>query len=409
MKKLYWILSFFLLGSSLLAQDKIIISGYIYDAMTYQAIPNAHIIYSNGNVGCTSDNEGFFQIQIQAFPAQIEISHLTYKKQRLQIKSIEQNWTNYFLESTADTLGVFTLSANPIQDLIKEKPLFVYDYLHYEDKLLLLAFRNKQLTERELVLMNHSGEIIHSRRIDKAKELYKDCMGNSFIITNTTAYQIILEDEMLYLAYPMNRDLFVDNQTLIEEEFSKHLFLKQFYYRSQGLQYYAYDYTNDSIKVFSNIEKEEMIASMQWGGYFDNSPADKHFEQLIVYKAVYAPLYAIKDSLFLFNYEKNNIHIYNDSLKVAEKIDINYHLEKNWKPEMYYDTKQQKMYTKFQERGKTIIAEIDLSNGKILRTHQIPDFVFVEKISVEDDYIYFLYKENDAMEYKKLYRTQFDS
>jgi glutamine cyclotransferase len=67
------------------------------------------------------------------------------------------------------------------------------------------------------------------------------------------------------------------------------------------------------------------------------------------------------------------------------------------------------MYTKFQERGKTTIAEIDLSNGKILRTHQIPDFVFVEKISVEDDYIYFLYKDNAAMEYKKLYRTRFES
>jgi len=96
MKKIYWILSFFLLGTSLLAQDKITISGYIYDAMTYQAIPNAHIIYSNGNIGCTSDNEGFFQIHIQAFPAEIEISHLSYKKQRLQIKSIEQNWYSRF-------------------------------------------------------------------------------------------------------------------------------------------------------------------------------------------------------------------------------------------------------------------------------------------------------------------------
>ncbi len=409
MKKIHIILSILFLAISIQAQDKITISGYIYDAMSYSAIPNAHIINRSNKNGCSSDNNGFFQIQIQSFPVEIEISHLSYKKQRLYIKSIDQNWENYFLESCADTLSVFTLSANPIEDLIKEKPLFVYDYIHFEDKLLLLAFRNKQLTERELVLLNNSGEIIHSRSIDKAKELYSDCMGNSYLLTKNTAYQIMLEDQMLYLAYPMSRELFVENQILLEEEFSKHLFLKQFYYRSQGLQYFAYDYTNDSLKIFSNIEKEEMIASMQWGGYFDNSPADKHFEQLIVYKAVYAPLYAIKDSLFLFNYEENKIHIYNDSLHIVKNIEIDFHHDKNWKAEMYYDAIQQKMYTKIQERGKTSIAEIDLSNGNIIRTHQIPDFVFIEKISVRDDYIYFLYKENTAMAYKKLYRTPFDS
>jgi CarboxypepD_reg-like domain len=390
------------------SQSKITISGYVYDASNYQAVPNAHLsdIYSSN--GSVTNKNGFFEITVSSFPVELEISHLSYTSENIKISSIKQNWDKYFLEPSCDTLRVFTLNNNKIQDLIQEKPLFVYDYIHYEDQLLVLAYRNKKMGEAEVLLMNHFGDIIHSRSISKPKQLYRDCMGNCFLISNDVSYQILIDEDMIYLAYPMNTEEFVHIHGILEEEFSHNYFFKSYYFRSQGLSYLAYDVTTDSITEFVNIEDEEMIASMQWGGFFDNTPSDKHFEQLIVYKPIFAPMYASEDSLYLFNFQQNKIVVYDERLAETRNIPIDLHQNKTWKPEVYFDEVSKKAFTKFHKNGITTIKEISLIDGSLLGEYKIPGYAFIEKITVSDNYIYFLYKDNLNMTYKKLYRTKFD-
>lgn len=402
---LFALICFSFIGKS---QNNITISGYIYDASNYQAVSNAHISDIHSNNGSVTNEKGFFEIKISHFPVDLEISHLSYTSKNINITSIKQNWDKYFLEPSCDTLRVFTLNDNKVQDLIQEKPLFVYDYIHYENQLLVLAYRNKKMSEAEVLLMNHFGDIIHSRSINKPKQLYRDCMGNCFLISNDITYQILIEKDMIYLAYPMNTEEFVHIHGVLEEEFSHNYFFKNYYFRSQGLSYLAYDVSTDSITEFVNIEDEEMIASMQWGAFFDNTPSDQHFEQLIVYKPIFAPMYASEDSLYLFNFQENKIVIYDENLKETRNIPIKFHLQKTWKPEIYFDEISKKAFTKYHKNGITTIKEISLIDGNLLGEYKIPEYAFIEKITVSDNYIYFLYKDNLNMNYKKLYRTRFD-
>ncbi len=407
-KAILLIITFICFSFILKSQNKITISGYIYDASNYQAVSNAHISDIHSSKGSVTNENGFFEITISSFPVELELSHLSYTSENIYIKSIKQNWDKYFLEPSCDTLRVFTLNDDKIQDLIEDKPLFVYDYIHYENQLLVLAYRNKKMSQAEVVLMNHFGDIIHSRSINKPKQLYRDCMGNCYLISNDLTYQILIDEGMIYLAYPMNTDEFVHIHGILEEEFSYNYFFKSYYFRSQGLSYMAYDTHTDSVTEFVNIENEELIASMQWGGFFDNTPSDKHFEQLIVYKPIFAPMYASDDSLYLFNFQENKIVVYDENLSETRNIPIDFHVHKSWKPEVYFDEVSKKAFTKFHKNGITTIKEISLIDGSLLGEYKIPGYAFIEKITVEDDYIYFLYKDNLNMNYKKLYRTKFE-
>jgi len=63
-----------------------------------------------------------------------------------------------------------------------------------------------------------------------------------------------------------------------------------------------------------------------------------------------------------------------------------------------------KVYTRFRQDGITSLREIDLKSGALINNITIPEFVHIENIRINNNIIYFLYKEKINQEYKQLYR-----
>ena len=77
----------------------------------------------------------------------------------------------------------------------------------------------------------------------------------------------------------------------------------------------------------------------------------------------------------------------------------------NWE----YDEITGKVYALFAKNGKFSLKEVDRSNGGLVFSLNIPAFLFVDEIKVNDGLVYFLYRHDKTDGYKKLFRMRIDS
>jgi len=94
--------------------------------------------------------------------------------------------------------------------------------------------------------------------------------------------------------------------------------------------------------------------------------------------------------------------------KIINKIPIDYYKENYWIQSIILDKKTLEVYTLFFDNGIYTIKEIDLKSGAIKRSVKIPELLFIEKIKVNNNYIYFLYRDRykETGENKMLYRMK---
>jgi len=108
----------------------------------------------------------------------------------------------------------------------------------------------------------------------------------------------------------------------------------------------------------------------------------------------------------LFNFTASEIEKFTASAIPIDTCKLDFRPDRSFKDELLIDEKEAKAYFLFRKNGFSELKQIDLKSGKIVQTIPIPSFVFVEKIKVHDNVVYFLYKEKINEEYKKLYKLR---
>jgi hypothetical protein len=77
-----------------------------------------------------------------------------------------------------------------------------------------------------------------------------------------------------------------------------------------------------------------------------------------------------------------------------------------WKKKVLVDKKRNKAFTLFQRINGTIdLYEINLTTGNITFRLNIP-FPYVQKIQIQDGYLYYIYKGYGEGQLKKLFRQR---
>ncbi|MGZ6519743.1 MAG: carboxypeptidase-like regulatory domain-containing protein, partial [Bacteroidia bacterium] len=413
-RNIYIIILTVFLTNPVFSQDTLFkINGKVIDDITKQPIKSVSVQINGTLKGTATDSNGLFKLSVKEKDLILIFSITGYDS-----KSIKANYKSYSklvieLSQKTEVLNEVVINASPIENVIKNKNSNVLDYDFYRDNILLITYRN-DLSKSKLILINQSFDTISKINIPgEPTGLFKDCLGNNYIVCENSIYQIYLDSFNLRLFPAQTIENFetILYPCVAEDSLNLYLIKKYgaqpvetgFHVFNSPSHTINYSYVNKSTKKKSNlvdIVDEEMIRkrkdelrfekSKQASGMYEHgSPGqDRLFFETIVIKEVYAPLYNIKDKIYIFDYIDSCILKYSSNGQLINKVEIKFQNDKHWKRQMCVDEKSGKAFAVFETNGITELKEINLTNGQINQSYKIP-FVFVKNIKAQDNYIYF--------------------
>lgn len=445
-----FILSFLVCSNAIGQQEGFIVSGTVWDKNTGAPVENVNISLKGSGRGTISNSLGVFQLRVKTLPFFLELSHVSYttKIQSFEHKPLQD--IQVFIEPKSELLSEITITSQKIDTLYADRIYSVLDYELLDEGILLLIFKSR-LSRAELLLKDYSGNTLLRKDVLPMKPLtlFKDCLGEVHILAKDKAYQVLLEENKMWLYPPVSSNYFWEvmssckfkiGEKVYFEDFEFHNLIKKYYYVStidtsshllaivgdeEKISFLKQNPENYQIGV---DEKEQSLLGAFRGVKGDTSVLNQirkmteelRFNKMAYLSKIYAPAYPIKDSIAIFNHPGNVIEFYNTSDTLIGKTEIEYHhpdkkdkhstlvyafaKSSKWLQEIYVDQIQNKAYTLYQKiNGTRDLMEINLKTGEVTYKLNIP-FPYVQKIKVRDDNIYFVYKGYVESSKKKLFR-----
>ncbi len=379
------------------------IRGYIYDSVTRSPVQQVEIINDDNSAKAVTDENGFFSFSHSSLPAKLQLRHISYYTKEVLITDV-RNTQKFVLTSKSFDLKAVEISVNVPLQVMPDKHYHIMDFEFYADRMIVLAFENQSFLTPVLLLIDLNGDTLSRVEVSKPVKLCKDYTGRVFLYTKTVAWAVNFDSTGLYLSDPVDiADYDAVNNVVLGQSGTRY-YLKGSYNNHQEIDYFNYEQINDTLNCFKKIVDADNLKRNRKGYYFDGKEEDIRFQQLIMLRPVYAPLVCLEDTLVLFNFIESKIEKYSANADPIGKYDISFQQDKSFAGELLVDNAGSKVYFVFRKNGLSTLKEVDINSGKIVQSVSIPAFVFIEKIKVYDDVVYFLYKEKYNQEYKKLYK-----
>ncbi len=408
------ILLLVILSINISAQNSFIITGYIINKKTNTPISGAHVIVKEKQKVSVSDKNGYYSIILYKENVELVFSHTQYENQNILIRKAKDQRIDIVMEEKINMLPEAVVGVRKPVNLVAKKLYDVTDYEFINNNLLLFAYRYKEKINPWLVIINNFGDTICTQHIDVEGTFYKDCTDNIHLITKQKAYQIHYDSTKIKLLYPVSPKEFKEALSPCIAEMNNKYYLKQYYYNNQVLTYYIgnpEDTTISELRIIADEVGLRMLADrdrFHAMGAKAPTEADLRFEEMCFFDPIFAPLVKIKDRICIFNYVDSLMEFYNEKGELINEITMNFHNKPHWKEELYVDNAMAKVYTLFKKNGVSTLYEINLNTGKLGKSIVIPSFIFVDKIKVNNNHIYFLYRKTDILDLMKLYKYKIE-
>ena len=130
---------------------------------------------------------------------------------------------------------------------------------------------------------------------------------------------------------------------------------------------------------------------------------------------IYDPIFAIGDSLILFNFETDKNEYFDKNAQMIGETPIKFHrylnwngkwlMKSSWKKQVLVDRVRKEFYAVFEDDGVMSISKIDLKTGQTQVVARLSDFHFVQLPLVNDGILYFMYHTGSTHS-KALYRMR---
>lgn len=414
------------------AQDNTFaISGQVTDSVTKLPLSNVNVQIIGTLRGTVTDSGGVFKLYSKEKEIILLFSLMGYERKYVKIKKEVNSQVEIYLQPKAETIKEVVISSSPTETILKSDRSHVIDYNFYGENILLIT-TGFNFSRPKLVLMNPSLDTLSIINIpEKPVRLFKDCMHNIHVVGEKKTYQVFYEASKLKLLAPFDLETFEailfpcvagDSLNLYfnEKYGSGNIKMERFNLKTNNhaLRYY---YINKSSREKQNlttiVDQKTMELRAEEDKYLDDKEAagmyrkpilkefDRIFAETILYKEVYAPLFKLNDTIYIFNYLESKIQCYSPSGKLTKELGITFHEEENWKREMCIDEKYFSAYAFFESNGITEVKEINLNNGSVKYSFKVP-VPFIENIKVDKGFVYFLYQGKEYTDTRSLSRIK---
>ncbi len=406
--KIHILFVLLILGLTVQAQDTL--RGHVLDAKTSKPLQSANISIKGTSTGTSTSAGGHFEVKAGRLPVVLEISHLNYEKQVLTITGIQNN-IRVLLKQKTHELPLTEINAEKIRDLVKDRPLYVTDYALYGDSLLLLTYPYRKIRKANLILMDFNGRILMRQKVNDPENLYSDKLGNVHLFTSDSTYQLFVSNEQIHLLYPAAKKQFREKMESLSGASGSNYYIKAYRQKNQVLDYYRYDQQSRETFHFHTITSKEGVNMLYKDFYWriqqeGFTEADLRFEEMAFYSPVFAPMLSMNDSIIILNYLHDSIEIFSPQGKKLSCIPISLHHHRHWEEQIIVDRQQNKVYALFSDKGLQYLREINLHTGQADDPIEVPGFRFVEKLTISNGTLFFLYKDFTGQKYKKIYRMR---
>jgi hypothetical protein len=99
-------------------------------------------------------------------------------------------------------------------------------------------------------------------------------------------------------------------------------------------------------------------------------------------------------------------HVHNQEGAQVRTFPIEHQEIEGWRNLLVADANGQKLYAHVKQRNKVYLMEIDLDDGKVLRSALLQDAAFVDQLKVKDGYAYYLKEYRDILMSDRMMKVQ---
>lgn len=438
MKSLYLLLVFLLVKNLLFPDlsgqnppDRI--DGMVVDATSKVGIPGVYIINQSGRKNTLTNASGRFSLIIDTFPARLIFRHLSYFTDTLKIadrKEFKKRYANnlamIFLRTNVFQIDEVTISAKAYK-LFDKEPFTIVDYHFLKDRIIAIGYRNYNEFRKEILVADMNGSVLWSKPDPDIRELYKDCLGEVYLIGKKMAYQVAVRGDTIYPLSSCTIRFFTDYVRPVEAVMDSATAFSKASPNKQYMNYFLVRNGAEEAELFYHAgdkQKDQQLGQlnrsikMQFQQVVLTNNADELraiynaafglvFQQQTGYKPLYTALFQLGDSLVIFDFQKFSISSFTRDGKQTGETPMRVVFNHDWKSRMHRDPVTGKFYLEFLHGQLTYLIEIDPVTGDEVRKIPITAYKHIDHIRINNNRVYFLHQPDFGDKAKKVYYFDF--
>lgn len=368
--------------------------------------------------------------------------NLSYKLTHPLYNSVSGN-KRIFTRETDDTL-MFSVELMPLKNItlnevvvkapgipdtvFMSKRLSVADFEVQKDGRLVLLTYPKQLKKGSELLLYDGVEVVNAFSVPgTAEELVRDYRGNAHVVCSDNVYGVHVDRNTVGIS-TLDRAYYMKYLAPVLDTNKTKLFFSNFSKDYPAFNYFTYDQLDSTYSKIIHIEDELMMelyrAEYKWVDvrtklWAKNKELEtgvdaevwvgaNYFTQSIYYKELYAPLFYKNDTVFVFDYYKDKLFRFDSKGLPIDSIAIYHHYQPKatgWKKELIQDRQTGEIYAVYDRAGYTYLGLVNTNTGEITEKVRL-EFRYIDKISVNDNFVYYIYRPFESTQKKFLYKER---
>ena len=294
-------------------------------------------------------------------------------------------------------------------------------------KLILLTYP-KQLKKGGEIILFDGKEVLSTFPVNDVPEmLIRDFRGNTHVICQSDILTIVTTKNEVQIA-SIEKDYFFKYIAPIIDTNRTKMYLNNFNPVYPAFDYFTFDRIDSSYKKILHIEDDLMMelykSEYKWMDvrtklWAKNKEIEtgisaevwvgaNYFTQSLYYEEAYAPMFHRNDSIFVFDYSKDRLLIFNVFGDLVDTLAVYHHYnprKSGWKKNVIQDKVTGAIYAVFELNGFSYLGLIDVNTGRIEKKVKLV-YKYVDKIRVNNNFVYYIYRPFESLQRKFLYREQ---
>ncbi len=437
--KYLFIIILILFTSLSFGQENVIVVLKISDKGNSDAVRNAKVIVNNSDSTFQLVSNVLGEVKFQSEngqPLMISISHYKYENikevdRRVSLKNHSDTVVysfkmKYLKEQQLNT--VIASAPGVPQVVYGSEKLHVSDFkLLNNDDLLLLTYP-KRLKKGSRLLVYDGLKVKNTFEIpDNAEELIHDYRGNPHVVCENNVYGIhVSENEIGYSI--AEKKYYMKYIAPIVDTNKTKMYFSNFNKDYPAFEYYSFDNVDSTYTEILKIKDELMMElyrseykwvdvrtklwaknkEIQTGIDAEIWVGANYFTQSLYYKELYAPMFQRNDSLFVFDYYKDQLKVFNQSGEQIDSVEIYHHYNKRktgWKKNLIQDKTTGQIYALFDRAGWTFLGRINTKTGEIREQIKL-EYRYVHDVAIRSNQVYYIYRPYESAQKKFLYKER---
>jgi hypothetical protein len=306
--------------------------------------------------------------------------------------------------------------------------LSVADFEISNNEDIILLTYPKQLQKGSEILLFDGVNIKSNFQVnDEAKYLTRDYRGNTHVICKEKVFGIYVSDNLIELGQ-IPKDYFFKYVAPIVDTNASKMYFSNFNKDYPAFDYFVFDIFDSTYRSILNIKDDLMMelyrSEYKWVDvrtklWAKNKERESgidaqiwvganYFTQSIYYKEVYAPLFHRNDSVFVFDYPKDRLVIFNRFGESLDTISIYHHYQPKktgWQKQLIQDNVTGVIYAEYEKDGNMYLGIVDVKTGEINEKVKL-NYKYVEKIRVHNNKVYYVYRPFESTQKRFLYKEK---